>query len=77
MGIIVNAKEYLAKKTADTETKAADRVAGAAVLSPQQVQRVNEKRTAYLDGRPDMQGDEAKAFIQHQLGVAGIEIYQA
>ena len=77
MGIIVNAKEYLAKKTADTATKAADRVAGAAVLSPQQVQRVNEKRTAYLDGRPDMQGDEAKAFIQHQLGVAGIEIYQA
>ena len=47
MGVIANAQKYLVKKVTDTTSKAADGVARAAVLSPQQVQRVNEKRNAY------------------------------
>lgn len=77
MGIIANAKQYLAKKVTDVAVKTADGVAKTAVLSPKQVERVNEKRTAYLSGKKDMQGDEAQTFISRQLGAVGVEVYQA
>lgn len=77
MGVIANAQKYLVKKVTDTTSKAADGVARAAVLSPQQVQRVNEKRNAYLSKKKDMQGDEAQEFIRRKLGSVGIEVYQA
>lgn len=77
MGVIANAQKYLVKKVTDTTSKAADGVARAAVLSPQQVQRVNEKRNAYLSEKKDMQGDEAQEFIRRKLGSVGIEVYQA
>lgn len=77
MGIITNAKQYLAKKVTNLATKAADGVSKAAVLSPKQVERVNEKRIAYLSAKKDMQGDEAQAFISRQLGAVGVEVYQA
>lgn len=77
MGIIANAKQYLAKKVTDVAVKTTDGIAKAAALSPEQVQRVNEKRTAYLSGKKDMQGNETQAFISRQLGAVGIEVYQA
>lgn len=77
MGIITNAKQYLAKKVTNLATKTADGVSKAAVLSPKQVEQVNEKRIAYLSGKKDMQGDEAQEFISRQLGAVGVEVYQA
>ena len=77
MGIIANAKQYLAKKATDVAVKTADGIAKTAALSPKQVERVNEKRIAYLSGKKDMQGDEAQAFISRQLGAVGVEVYQA
>ena len=77
MGIIANAKQYLKKAATNVAAKAADGIAKAAALSPEQVRQVNEKRMAYLSGKKDMQGDEAQAFISRQLGAVGIEVYQA
>ncbi len=77
MGIITNAKHYLVKKVTDVAGKTADGIAKIAALSPKQVERVNEKRIAYLSGKKDMQGDEAQAFISRQLGAVGVEVYQA
>lgn len=77
MGIITNAKQYLTRKATDVAAKTADGIAKTAVLSPEQVERVNEKRIAYLSGKEDMQGDEAHTFISRQLGAVGVEVYQA
>lgn len=77
MGIITNAKEYLANKVKDTVGKAADGVAKTAALSPAQVQKIDEKRTAYLTGKPNMDSNEVQEYISRNLGAVGIEVYQA
>lgn len=76
MGIIANAKQYLEKKISYGVRKAADGVAKAAVLSPQQVKDVEEKRAEYLSGLKDknIRDDDV---IRRQLGAVGVEVYQA
>ena len=77
MGIITNAKQYLSKKVTDVAVKMADGVAKTAVLSPEQVRQVNDKRIAYLAGKTDMKSSAAQEFICRNLGAVGIEVYQA
>lgn len=76
MGIILDAKQFLANKTKEVAKKAADGLASAAALSPNQVEAVEQKRTAYLSQKPDMTGEDAQEFIAKNLGVIGIEIYK-
>ena len=77
MGIIANAKQYLAKKATDVAVKTADGIAKTAALSPEQVRQVNKERLAYLAGKTDMKSSEAQEYIRRNLGAVGIEIYQA
>ena len=77
MGIIANTKQFLVKKATEVARKTADGVATASVLSPKQLQQVDEKRTAYLTEKPDMNSDEIQELIRKNLGAVGIEIYQA
>ena len=77
MGIIANTKQYLAQKVTDAAVRTFDGVAKASVLSPRQVERVDEKRIAYLSEKKDMLGETAQTFISRQIGAVGIEVYQA
>lgn len=77
MGIIANTKQYLAQKVTDAAIKTVDGVAKASVLSPKQVERVDEKRIAYLSEKKDMLGEATQTFISRQIGAVGVEVYQA
>lgn len=77
MGIIANTKQYLAQKVTDAAVRTFDGVAKASVLSPRQVERVDEKRIAYLSEKKDMLGETTQTFISRQIGAVGIEVYQA
>ena len=77
MGIINNAKQYLANKAISTAQKAGDGIASLSALSPKQLQELEEKRISYLSEKPDMDGEETQAIIQKNMGAIGIEIYQA
>jgi len=77
MGILANTKQYLANKTVSAANKMGDGIAKLATLSPKQIELVDSKREAYLAGKPDMIGDEARAIIEKNMGAIGIEVYQA
>lgn len=77
MGVLVDAKGFLAKKAVSAAKKAGDGIAALSSLSPAQVQAVEEKRALYLSGKPDMNGEEAQSIIQKNMGAIGIEVYQA
>lgn len=77
MGILVNTKQFLAGKAVSAAKKAGDGVATLAALSPKQIQEVDEKRAAYLSGKPNMSGEETQSIIQKNMGSIGIEVYQA
>lgn len=77
MGILSNAKQYLANKTAETAKKAADGLAAASALSPKQLDAVEQKRKEYLSQKPDMGSDDVADIIAKNLGAVGIEVYQA
>ena len=74
MGIINNAKQYLANKAISTAQKAGDGIASLSALSPKQLQELEEKRISYLSEKPDMDGEETQAIIQKNMGAIGIEI---
>ena len=77
MGVINDKKGLLAEKTASAAKKVGDGIASLSSLSPKQLQEMEDKRTAYLKGNPDMNGDEVQDAIQRNLGAIGIEVYQA
>lgn len=57
--------------------KAADAVAKASSLSPEQIAQVQEKREQYLSEMPDMDGDQASEQTRRLLAACGVEIYNA
>lgn len=77
MGIITNAKKFIAQKASAAAVRTADRIAKAAVLSPAQLKRIDEKRIEYLTGKPDMDSADVQELISRNLGAVGIEVYQA
>lgn len=77
MGVLANAKQFLARKAASAAKKAGDGIATLSSLSPKQLQEVDAKRNAYLADRPDMTGKETQSVIQKNMGAIGIEVYQA
>lgn len=77
MGIIANTKQFLAKRAVNAAKKAGDGIAALSSLSPQQLEEVDRKRDLYLQGKPDMNGEEAQLAIQKNMGAIGIEVYQA
>lgn len=77
MGILTNTKAFLAKKATEVATKTADEIAKSSALSPKQLMQVDDKRTAYLTEKPDMNDEEIQELIRKNLGAVGIEVYQA
>lgn len=77
MGIITNAKQFLARKTIGAVQKAGDGIAALSVLSPKQLQDVEEKRKRFLSEKPDMNATDIQALIKKNMGAIGIEVYQA
>ncbi len=77
MGILTNAKQFLARKAVSAAKKAGDGIATLSSLSPKQLQEVEAKRGAYLADKPDMTGEEVQSVIQKHMGAIGIEVYQA
>lgn len=77
MGVLVNAKQFLAKKAVSAAKKAGDGIAALSSLSPEQLREIDEKRTAYLSKKPNMDGEEIRNVIQKNMGAIGIEVYQA
>ena len=73
MGIIANAKEFIK----DLPENAASEISKAAVLSPNQVQQIEDQKEQYWLEKPNMTGEETKNFIGHKLGAAAVEVYQA
>ena len=63
MGIMAHVKEYLAAKMLNAAKKTADGVSACSGLSPEQLLKIEAKRTAYLDEKPDMSGEEAFSSI--------------
>ncbi len=77
MGILQKTKQYLEAKTEEAVNKVADGIAKTASLSPNQLLNIDQKRKEYLEGRPDMNNEETRCFIQRNLGAVSIEVYQA
>ena len=77
MGILSNTKQFITGKAVSAAKKAGDGIATLSALSPKQLQEVEEKRAAYLSGKPDMDGEAAQAVIQKNMGAIGIDVYQA
>lgn len=77
MGVVDNAKQFLAHKAAETAKKAADGLAAASALSPKQLEIVEQKRKEYLSQKPDMGSEAVADIISKNLGAVGIEVYQA
>ena len=77
MGVLTNTKQFIARKAVSATKKAGDGIATLSALSPKQLQEIEDKRTAYLSAKPDMNGEETQAIIQKNMGAIGIEVYQA
>lgn len=77
MGVLANAKQFLARKAVSAAKKAGDGIATLSSLSPKQLQEIDDKRRAYLADKPDMTGEEARSMIRKNMGAIGIEVYQA
>ena len=77
MGILASPKQFLSRKMNSALKKAGDKIADASALSPKQILQIDEKRKAYLSGKPDMSGEEARSNIQKNMGAVAIEVYQA
>lgn len=77
MGVLSNAKQFLARKAVAAAKKAGDGIAMLSSLSPKQLQEIDDKRRAYLADKPDMTGEEAQSMIRKNMGAIGIEVYQA
>lgn len=76
MGILTNAKQFLAQKTTFAASKVADGIAAVSKLSPRQISEIEDKRQVYLAKKPNMNGPQAQDVIQRNLGAIGIEVYQ-
>lgn len=76
MGVLANAKHFLAKKATAAATATANEIAAASQLSPRQILEIEEKRQAYLAQKPNMTDAQAQSIIQRNLGAIGIEVYQ-
>ncbi|WP_419058432.1 helicase HerA domain-containing protein [Enorma massiliensis] len=57
--------------------KAADVVAKASSLSPEQIARVQESRERYLSEMPDLEGEQASEQTRRLLAACGVDIYNA
>lgn len=77
MGMLTNVKNFLAGKAISAAKKAGDEIATFSALSPKQLQEVDAKRNAYLNGKPDIGGEEIQSLIRKNMGAIGIEVYQA
>lgn len=77
MGILANTKQFLASKAVSATKKTGDGIATLSALSPKQLQEIEAKRVAYLSQKPNMSGEDVKSVIQKNMGVIGIEVYQA
>lgn len=77
MGVLTNTKQFIAGKAVSAAKKAGDGIATLSALSPKQLQEIEDKRAAYLSGKPDMNGEETQSIIQKNMGAIGIEVYQA
>lgn len=77
MGILGNAKQFLADKTTQVAKKTADGIAVTSVLSPKQLEVVEAKRMTYLAEKPDMDSEDVQELIKKNLGAVGIEVFQA
>ena len=77
MGIIANARRFLAEKISRGAALAADGIARASSLSPAQVQEIAKKREQYLGQKPDMNSAGVQEQIRKNLGAVAIEVYQA
>ena len=77
MGVLSDAKQFLARKAVSAAKKAGDGIATLSSLSPKQLQEIDDKRRAYLADKPDMTGEEAQSMIRKNMGAIGIEVYQA
>lgn len=77
MSVLANTKQFIANKTTALAHKAANGLASAAALSPNQLEAVDARRRAYLSQKPDMSGDAVRDIISNNLGAVGIEVYQA
>lgn len=56
-------------------TKTADKIAKLSVLSPEQLQAVQERREAYLTEVPSMDNDEAEEFTSRLLAASSVEVF--
>ena len=77
MGIIANAKQFLSNSVHTAANKVGDGITSMSVLSPKQMQEVDQKRTQYLMAQPDMGAGQTQASIQKNMGAIGVEVYQA
>lgn len=77
MGILVNTKQFLKKKTTEAVSRTSDAISSASALSPKQLQDVELKRETYLSEQPDMSNEDIQELIERNLGAVGIEVYQA
>ncbi|SFT61289.1 DNA helicase HerA, contains HAS-barrel and ATPase domains [Lachnospiraceae bacterium XBD2001] len=77
MGIISNAKQFLARKTVAAAQKSGDGIATLSSLSPKQLHEIEKRREDYFKIKKDLNSDETQQLIQRNLGAVGIEVYQA
>ena len=76
MGVLANAKQFLARKATSAAVKAANGIAAASQLSPRQISEIEDKRQTYLAQMPNMSDSQAQTVVQRSLGAIGIEVYQ-
>lgn len=77
MGIITNIKGKIKTGLTNAANAAANSISEAAELSIKQIEKIEEKKKAYLAEKPDMNSDQNQEHIKRILGTIGVEVYHA
>lgn len=74
---ISNLKKGIEKKVPELENEINNKISEMSDLSLQHIAQIEEKKKEYFDETNIMESDDTFNLIQRQLGVVGIEVYQA
>ena len=74
MGILTKIKNSAQNLVTKAGQKAADKIAAASQLSPEQVRAIDDRRAAYLSEMPSMDNEAAEENTKRNLGAVSIEI---
>ena len=77
MGIVSNAKQYIARTATAMANGVADGISKASGLSQQQIQQIEKRKTDYFACIENPSDEQAQEYISRNLGAVAVEVHQA